>query len=140
MEKPLEGIVLLLVEDHEASSEATTLLLQTLGARVLAAANGMEALTILETEVPQVILCDLRMPEMDGFAFVARVRGNHRLARLPVVALTARDDSRAYLRTWSASFDAHLTKPVAVDTLVDSVRRVIAQPRVRPPAPDSGQP
>ena len=140
MERPLEGIVLLLVEDHEASSEATTLLLQTLGARVLAAANGMEALTILETEVPQVILCDLRMPQMDGFAFVARVRGNPRLARLPVVALTARDDSRAYLRTWSASFDAHLTKPVAVDILVDSVRRVMAQRRVRPPAPDSGQP
>ena len=140
MERPLDGIVLLLVEDHEASSEATTLLLQTLGAQVLTAANGMEGLAILETEAPQVILCDLRMPEMDGFAFVGRVRDNPRLARLPVVALTARDDSRAYLRTWSASFDAHLTKPVALDTLVETVRRVIAQPRTRSPAPDSGQP
>ena len=107
---------------------------------ILSAAEVDEGLAILETEALQVILCDLRMPEMDGFAFVGRVRDNPRLARLPVVALTARDDSRAYLRTWSASFDAHLTKPVALDTLVETVRRVIAQPRTRPPAPDSGQP
>jgi CheY-like chemotaxis protein len=140
MERPLDGIVVLVVEDHEASREATTLLLQSLGARVLTAANGTAALHSLGAEIPHVVLCDLRMPEMDGFAFVQRVRRDPRLARLPVIALTARGDTRTFLRTWSASFDTHLTKPVAVDTLVDAVRRVIARPRPPEPGltPESG--
>src|SRR5437867_4239948 len=86
---PLAGLSILVVEDHPDSRQVPEQLLQGDGARVCLAEHGQEALDILERERPDVILLDLLMPVMDGFALITHLRQDPRWARLPVVAVTA---------------------------------------------------
>jgi PleD family two-component response regulator len=62
----LDGLTILVVEDHEDSREAMRQFLEYLGARVLLARDGLEGVQLLKTEAPDVTLCDLRMPGMGG--------------------------------------------------------------------------
>jgi CheY-like chemotaxis protein len=116
---------ILVVEDHEDALNVSRALLEHYGARVLAARHGAEALALLETERPDLVLCDLRMPVMDGFAFMARLRRDPRLARLTVIAVTALGEYPDVLQTWEAGFDGHLAKPVDAATLATAVKRAL---------------
>lgn len=69
-----KSATILLVDDHEDSRDALGLILASLGHPVVLARNGVEALEPLETVVPDPILCDLRMPGLDGFALMAALR------------------------------------------------------------------
>jgi CheY-like chemotaxis protein len=97
-------------------------MLESLGAGVILAANGTEGLNRLDLMTPDLILCDLRMPEMDGFEFARRVRANPRHSRTRLIALTAFGTQESYLKTWSVGFDALLAKPVTLEAL-DSLSR-----------------
>ena len=121
--KPFRGRTILVVEDHEDSLNVSRLILEAHGARVVCATDGHEALRALEIEQPDLILCDLRMPVMDGYAFIARLRRNPRLARLCVIAVTALGEYSDLLQTWAAGFDGHLAKPVD-DYVIRSPRSV----------------
>jgi CheY-like chemotaxis protein len=128
---PLTGAVVLVLEDNPDHRAVTQVMLERLGAEVLLAANGTEGLDQLRRRTPDLILCDLRMPGMDGLEFARRVRAHptHRRARL--IALTALDPWESALKTWSVGFDAHLIKPVTVETLA-ALNRFLAPP-LRPP-------
>jgi CheY-like chemotaxis protein len=124
--RELEGLRILMVEDNLDTGEAALLLLEDLGARVRLARNGADALTALTAEsLPDVILCDLRMPDLDGFEFIARLRADPRRAHVPVVAVSGLARAADYERTRAAGFDAHLSKPFDDRALVAAVRRVI---------------
>jgi CheY-like chemotaxis protein len=111
--QPLAGLRLLVVEDHPDSREYLRRLLTALGASVLVAEHGRQALYILEeTRRPHAILLDILMPVMDGFTFVERMSQEPRWARIPVVAVTALGSGRDIVRTWEAGFAGHLTKPI----------------------------
>ena len=84
----------------------------------------------LRRRMPDLILCDLRMPGMDGLEFARRVRAQSRYRRARLIALTALDPWESALKTWSVGFDAHLTKPVTVETLA-ALNRFLAPPRAR---------
>ena len=119
--KPLEHLTILLVEDTEDAREPMRLLLEQQGARVLEAANGSQALEALAADRADIVLCDLRMPIMDGFEFMralTRADTNHP----PVVAISglARNSDRD--RTRAAGFQAHLAKPFDFETLVTTMR------------------
>ena len=73
---PLRGVWVLVVEDDEDHRRLAADLLMDLGAQVVVAANGSEALKRLADRCPELILCDLRMPVMDGLTFVREVRTN----------------------------------------------------------------
>jgi CheY-like chemotaxis protein len=125
-EKILRGRTVLVVEDHADSLHVTELILRAQGAHVLTATNGLDALAMLETgRLPDVVLCDLRMPLMDGFELMRRLRETPRLSRLTVLAVTAYGEYPDLLRTWSAGFDGHLTKPVEPDELTHAIKRVL---------------
>ncbi len=128
----LDGVTILVVDDHPDSLDAMGLMLGSLGARVLVAADGTRALEILGRERPDLVLTDLRMPTMDGFELARRLRVDPRTARTRVVALTGLDDEADYLRTLEAGFDGHLTKPVEYDTLGAALWRLL--PSGRAPA------
>jgi CheY-like chemotaxis protein len=110
---------ILLVEDDPDVREAVAETLQENGYAVIAAENGAEALELLDaaTSLPALILLDLMMPVMDGWAFREAQRKHPRHAKIPVVALTAHGDFKG--------FDAamHLRKPVSLDALLETVRR-----------------
>jgi CheY-like chemotaxis protein len=130
---PLTGALVLLVEDDSSHRTVTRAMLERLGAGVIVAANGREGLDQLEQRTPDLILCDLRMPGMDGFEFARRVRAHPRHGEARLIALTGLDPWESSVETWSTGFDAHLTKPVKLETL-GALSRFLPLPR-RPPGP-----
>lgn len=91
------GRRILLVEDSEAIVIQMTEMLHEEGYRVRTAKNGIEALARIEEELPDAVILDLMMPEMDGFAVLKAIRGTERTEQLPVLILTARTVTREEL-------------------------------------------
>jgi CheY-like chemotaxis protein len=129
---PLHGVSILIVEDHVDAREAIRQLLEHLGgARVALAPDGGAALVWLDEQEtpPDVILCDLRMPGMDGFEFLEQLREDRRMNDVPVIALTALAGPGDYHRTFEAGFSAHVEKPVRPNVLLSTVQRIITETR-----------
>ena len=120
--RPFDGLSILLVEDTEDSLDATRIMLAVLGADVLVARNGVEALDVMATSHPDLVLCDLRMPHMDGFEFrreLCRLQGDQ---HVPVVAISGFVSEADHQRTQAAGFEGHLDKPFNDTALVTAVR------------------
>lgn len=113
--------VVLVADDEPDSIELITEVLEFQGATVHPATNGRQALDLLETLRPTVILTDLSMPEADGWAVLAGVRKIDALAAVPVIALTAHAMAGDIERGLAAGFSAYLTKPISPMTLVDDI-------------------
>jgi CheY-like chemotaxis protein len=109
----LDGLTVLVVEHDTPIRDATRLVLERAGARVLIGVDGRHALEILAVLRPDLVLTDLAMPGMDGFALIRAVRADARWASLPLVALTASGETADWLPAWEAGFDGHLTTPLA---------------------------
>jgi CheY-like chemotaxis protein len=118
-----KSATILLVDDHEDSRDAFGLILTSLGHRVVLAQDGIDGLKHLETVLPDLILCDLNMPGMDGFSFIAALRSRPALADVTVLAMTGRDSPVETLRT--AGFAGHLAKPIDYDAMVDALDRFL---------------
>jgi signal transduction histidine kinase/ActR/RegA family two-component response regulator len=110
----LHGVEVLVVEDEEDARELIRTILEQLGAGVLTAASGAEALAALDQSHPNVMLSDIEMPGMDGYRLMRAVRERpaDRGGRIPAVALTAyaRPEERA--AALEAGFQRHVSKPV----------------------------
>jgi len=121
----LEDTRVLLVEDVADSREAMREMLEQFGARVVPANDGRDALQKLDGAAADLVVCDLRMPTMDGFEFVRRLRADPKRAELPVVAVSGfgSEESRSACR--EAGFDAYLAKPVDSSALVASIRNAL---------------
>lgn len=117
--------IILVIEDYPDSREMLQHLLESLGYRVLTAANGDEALALVASNHMDLILTDLALPGMDGIAVVRRLRKlNDRLKQIPIIMLTAfdgEDYSHAALQAGCTDF---LTKPVDVERLHAMIERL----------------
>ncbi len=128
----LEGRAVLVVDDAPDTRDAAHLMLEHAGIRVVDAAEGHEALAKLDEGTVDVVLCDLRMPLMDGFELIRRIRADPRHRALPVIAVSgfaAHDDEQ---RTRAAGFDAYIRKPFVESTLIAAVERAIHEQRRAP--------
>jgi CheY-like chemotaxis protein len=135
------GRTVLVVEDDADSRAMMGQMLEALGARAVLVGTVTGALRALAEEAPDLILCDLRLAELDGFELIRRLRKGSRLSRKPVVAVTALDSAADYQRTWEAGFDGHFVKPFDFDAVAEILGRYLPDrgvPRRRrgPPAPD----
>ena len=126
----LNGLRILVVEDVDDTRETTRLMLERLGAAVTVATDGFEALKLIEHAVPDVVLCDLRMPRMDGFEFIQALHGEAGTRQLPVVAVSGFVSSVDHRRTERAGFKGHLDKPFADAALLAAVGAVVPQRRL----------
>lgn len=120
----LEGMHLLLAEDNLNNQQVARELLESEGARVEIANDGQEAVDAIANASPafDVVLIDLHMPVMDGFAVAHTIRNALGMATLPIVAMTANamlSDREACL---AAGMNAHVGKPFDLDALVDVLR------------------
>ena len=107
----LADLRVLVVEDDHDSCQLLVAILTRCQAEVQAAANAVEALTILEEWHPDVIISDIEMPVMNGFEFIRNVRSHKALANIPAVALTAYARVEDRLRALASGFHMHLAKP-----------------------------
>jgi PAS domain S-box-containing protein len=119
---------LLLVEDNADIAETLAELLGASGHSVQHASSGEAALSILHGYRPDIILCDIGLPGMDGVALAERVRNNPELHGVKLVAMTGYGDALTRLRIEEAGFDLHLIKPVQHDMLVSCLSRLSMAP------------
>ncbi|MBI3896240.1 MAG: response regulator [Acidobacteria bacterium] len=108
---------ILIAEDDPASRELLLEVLESLGYEVIPACNGAEALQKVSETCPDLVLLDIQMPILDGFAVLRQIRQDPRLAALPVMALTAYAMKEDQGRMLLAGFDAHIAKPIDVTGL-----------------------
>jgi signal transduction histidine kinase len=125
----LDGVRLLVVDDDEDSRDLIACILAEQGAVVAVASCAGEALDLLETTRPDVLLSDIGMPQVDGYALLRRVREMPpaRGGKTPAVALTAYARAADGERALAAGFQAHVVKPVDQDRLLQIVADLVGR-------------
>src|SRR5690349_21421318 len=113
---------ILVVDDTPVNLKLTRILLSHLGYDVRTASSGEEALAMLDSFGPRLILADLQMPEMDGFEMTRRIKGDPRYRDILVVALTALALKGDEERALEAGCDGYITKPIDTKALGDRIR------------------
>lgn len=114
---------ILVVEDNDDTRLIIRLELERWGYRVIEAANGREALEVVEEFCPDLILMDLNMPEVDGLTAVHAIRQyDERCAGVPILAITAHDTIGIEQAAHEAGCDAYIRKPLDMPQLEKTVR------------------
>jgi signal transduction histidine kinase/DNA-binding response OmpR family regulator len=117
------GAEVLVVEDHRDLREYLTGLLS--GYRVRAAADGVEALKCIEERVPQLVISDVMMPNMDGYELCASIKSNPATSHVPIILLTAQAGLAPKVRGLDVRADDYLTKPFQEEELLARVRNLL---------------
>ena len=129
----LVGRHVLVVEDDKDARDVFCAMLDYEGAMVLGTASAEEAIEILRTVRPHVIITDIALPGHDGFWLLEQLRSSRRTDSIPVVAVTAVAGREEIL---DAGFDAYVAKPVRPEGVADAVLAALAL-RTDPDAPPS---
>ena len=116
---------ILIAEDNATNRELFRELLEARGYDVDEASDGPEALRMLEQTQPDILLLDIGMPVLDGFAVVRAIRENPRLAALPVLAVTAYAMQGDRERILTSGFDGYLSKPINAKSLAEELERLL---------------
>jgi DNA-binding NarL/FixJ family response regulator len=113
---------ILIVEDEPAMRANLFDVLELEGYQPLAAANGTEGVELARREKPDLILCDVLMPDMDGYAVLAALRGDADTANLPFIFLTAKAEHSDVRAGMNLGADDYLVKPVPLEELLAAIR------------------
>jgi CheY-like chemotaxis protein len=116
---------IMVVDDYEDLRQITHMALESLGYRVVEAASGEEAVELAQTELPDLIIMDLNMPHLDGFAAIHRIRRLLGLRDVPVIAFSAHSAKDVREDALAAGCREFITKPVNFDILKATVERCI---------------
>ncbi|HEX5398984.1 MAG TPA: response regulator, partial [Verrucomicrobiae bacterium] len=121
----LKGLRVLLAEDNEINQQIAVELLEGAGASVQIASNGRECVEKLAAapDAFDAVLMDLQMPEMDGYQATAKIRAEARLAKLPIIAMTAHATIEERQRCLAAGMNDHVSKPIDPAALFETVGR-----------------
>lgn len=124
----LAGVQILVVDDDRDTLSFLTCLLQSEGAQVTATASAHEAIALLQSAAPAVLLCDISMPDMDGYTLMQQIRARpqRELAQMPAIALTANARLADQQMALAAGFQRHLPKPIEPATLLQTIAHLAA--------------
>ena len=123
----------LIIEDDPAIRSALKRVLTERGDVVAVAGTGMEGMTILMREQPDIVLLDLGLPDIDGFGVLGMLRA---VSEVPVIVITAQDDDRSTIRALDAGADDYVTKPFGADQVAARMRAVLRRSRREPDEED----
>jgi two-component system cell cycle response regulator DivK len=118
--------LVLVVDDNDKNLKLARDVLRVNGFRTVEASTAGDALALAAEQLPDVILMDVRLPDMSGVEAVRRLKNDSRTATIPVAALTAfaMDGEREWLL--DAGFDDYMAKPIDIGTFPEAVRRLCA--------------
>lgn len=125
----------LVIEDNPENMELLVYLLRTSGNEVLTAEEGESGLAVAEREVPDLILCDIRMPVMDGFEVARRLKRDPALRDIPLIAVTASVSGADRESSLAAGFDDFVAKPIDPEKFLGQVTELLGDG-----APADGKP
>lgn len=117
--------VVLVVDDSITVRRVTQRLLERQGMRVITARDGLDALTLMEDVLPDVVLLDVEMPRMDGYELVERLRADVRTRALPVVMITSRVGDKHRTRALELGVSDYLGKPWQEQQLLETIARLV---------------
>lgn len=112
---------ILVIEDNQANLELAQYLLEHSGHQVLVATDGRMGVAVARREKPQLIVCDLQMPVLDGYGVLEQLRRDAAMAGIPVVAVTAFSMSGDEEKVRMAGFDGYFSKPIEPETFVQQI-------------------
>jgi DNA-binding NarL/FixJ family response regulator len=112
---------ILLIEDHAEMRRNIATILEMENYTVIAAADGRAGVELARARKPDLILCDVMMPEMDGYAVIAALRGDATTAGIPFIYLTAKGEKRDVRSGMNLGADDYLTKPVTATDLLAAI-------------------
>ena len=118
---------LLIVDDDPNLLRAVAACLRGQGYEVDTARSGDEALIHIAQRLPDLIVSDIRMPRMDGYALARQLRSNPRTDLIPVIFLTAKDESSERIAGIRSGVDAYLTKPFEPDELIAVIGNILTR-------------
>jgi two-component system, cell cycle response regulator DivK len=116
---------ILLVEDDEDTRYVMRLELEQRGFHVVEAENGEKGVELARREGPDIILMDISLPGMDGLEATKEIRKDERTTRIPVVAVTAHQETDFREGAKASGFDAYVTKPIDFDWLCELLAGLI---------------
>jgi CheY-like chemotaxis protein len=126
VEKDPRDRTVLIVEDSDDARYFMRLSLEQLGYLIIEAENGARAVEIAQLERPDIILMDLSLPILDGIAATERIRASDGLRGVPIIAVTAHQETDFRVGAKAAGFDAYVTKPIDIDFLGDLIQGLLA--------------
>jgi len=115
--------VALVVDDSITVRRVTERFLQRNGLRVMTAKDGLDAISVMQDEKPDIILLDIEMPRMDGYEFASHVRNDDRVADVPIIMITSRVGDKHRARAIELGVNDYLGKPYQDAQLLDAIRR-----------------
>lgn len=121
--------LILYIEDNVSNRELVKRVLQVEGYEVLEAPDGLSGLRLAQQHTPDLILMDINLPEMDGYAVTATLRQIEALDQTPIVALTANVMRGDREKSLSAGCDGYIRKPIDIDALPTQIARYLAGER-----------
>lgn len=119
--------VVLIIDDSVTVRKVTTRLLERNGFETQIAKDGVDALDILQSLTPDIILLDIEMPRMDGFEVANQVRHNSRLKGVPIIMITSRTGEKHRERAMSIGVNAYMGKPFQEQNLLENIKRLLNQ-------------
>jgi chemosensory pili system protein ChpA (sensor histidine kinase/response regulator) len=119
----------LVVDDSITVRRVTQRLLERNGMRVLTAKDGVDAVSLMQEHLPDIILLDIEMPRMDGYEVAAHVRNDPRLKEIPIVMITSRVSEKHRARAIELGVDDYLGKPYQESQLLDAIEPLVNRRR-----------
>ncbi len=120
-----DGNLVLVIEDNLEMRRFVQGVIQTQH-RCITAANGSDGLKVAVQHIPDLIVCDVMMPGMDGFAVSRAIRSDDRTCHIPLILLTALGDKTSRIKGWRENVDAYMTKPFDREELLVQIDNMLA--------------
>lgn len=117
---------ILIIDDSAVFRKVVSMNLKHAGYEVMEAVDGLDALNKLPTIKPNLIVCDVNMPNMDGLTFVSKVRADEDNRFIPIIMLTTESQEEKKKKGMEAGAKAWLVKPFAPEQLLSAISKLIA--------------
>ena len=122
-----EKLSIMVIDDSITMRKVTARILERHNIHAITAKDGLDAVAMLQTQVPDLAILDIEMPRMDGFEVVAHVRNQSNLRHLPIIMVTSRGGEKHRERAMSLGVNDYLTKPYQEDQLMESIRNILGE-------------
>jgi len=122
-----ERIRAMVIDDSITMRKVTSRFLERQNMSVTMAKDGLEAVTKLEEQTPDLIILDIEMPRMDGFELAAHIRNQPNLRHIPIIMVTSRGGEKHRERAAKLGVDEYLTKPYQENEMMNAIRRVLGE-------------
>ncbi|BAY48310.1 response regulator receiver domain protein [Scytonema sp. HK-05] len=126
----LDGLRIVVVDDDADSLVLTTFILESYGVQTMTATSALEAIEVIQQSVPDVLIIDIAMPEVDGYSLIRKVRTlNSPQNQIPAIALTAMHSQEGPDLALKAGFQSYLIKPTEPNDILTEIVNIVTEKR-----------